>query len=66
MLFYYFFNFSHPYSPFWYSINENVDQILVIEDGRISQIGTHIELLKQPGIYRNFIEIRERTEGHIV
>lgn len=42
---------------------ENADQILVIDDGQLSQIGTHDELIKQPGIYHDFIEIRKRTEG---
>lgn len=42
---------------------ENADQILVIDDGRISQSGTHADLILQPGIYRSFIEIREKAEG---
>lgn len=42
---------------------ENADQILVIDDGRLSQVGTHTELMKKPGIYQNFIQIRERAEG---
>lgn len=42
---------------------QNADQILVVEDGRIAQAGTHEELVHQEGIYRNFIEIRERAEG---
>ena len=41
----------------------NADQILVVEDGRIAQQGTHQELMSQEGIYRNFIEIRQRAEG---
>lgn len=42
---------------------ENADQILVIDGGRLSQVGTHAELIKKPGVYRNFIRIRERAEG---
>lgn len=42
---------------------ENADQILVIDDGRLSQVGTHTELMEKPGIYQNFIQIRERAEG---
>ena len=39
------------------------DQILVVEDGRIAQRGTHAELMAQGGLYRRFIEIREQAEG---
>lgn len=39
------------------------DQILVIADGKISQQGTHNELLKQPGVYRDFVTIRNRSAG---
>lgn len=42
---------------------ENADQILVIDGGHLSQVGTHAELIKKPGVYRNFIRIRERAEG---
>ncbi len=42
---------------------ENADQILVIDDVQIAQVGTHTELIQQPGIYRSFIEIREKAEG---
>ena len=39
----------------------HADQILVVSDGRITQKGTHEELLEQPGIYRNFV--MERKEA---
>lgn len=42
---------------------ENANQILVVDNGRIVQKGTHSELIKQNGVYRNFIEIREQAEG---
>ena len=42
---------------------ENADQILVVEHGKIVQKGTHNQLIQQKGIYRSFINIRERAEG---
>jgi ATP-binding cassette subfamily B protein len=42
---------------------ENADQILVLNEGRIAQSGTHAELVAQEGLYRRFIDIRERAEG---
>ena len=42
---------------------EKADQILVVEDGRIAERGTHAELMKQDSVYRRFIEIREKAEG---
>lgn len=42
---------------------EQADQILVVDDGRIVQKGTHDELIQQPGKYLDFIRIREQAEG---
>jgi len=42
---------------------QNADQILVVDDGRIVQRGTHRELAAQPGRYRSFVETRQRAEG---
>ncbi len=42
---------------------QNADQILVIDAGEIVQKGTHDQLIQQKGIYRSFINIRERAEG---
>ena len=42
---------------------QNADQILVVEDGRIAERGTHDELMRQNGVYRRFIEIRETGRG---
>lgn len=42
---------------------ENADQILVVEDGRIVQQGTHQELVRRPGRYLDFIKVREKAEG---
>jgi len=41
----------------------NADQILVIADGKIVQRGTHDELIKQPGIYTDFIGVRQKAIG---
>ena len=42
---------------------QNADQILVVEDGRIAEHGTHAELMQQDGLYRRFTQIRQQTEG---
>lgn len=41
----------------------NADQILVVDDGQIVQNGTHDELLRQPGIYANFVNGRKEATG---
>ncbi len=42
---------------------EQADQILVIDDGQVVEQGTHDELLRVPGKYREFVDIRRRSEG---
>ena len=42
---------------------KNADQIIVIDQGKISQQGTHDELISQPGIYADFVGIREKAIG---
>lgn len=42
---------------------ENADQILVVDEGKIVQQGTHGELMRQTGRYRSFVETRRRAEG---
>jgi ATP-binding cassette subfamily B protein IrtB len=37
------------------------DQILVVDQGRIVQKGTHEELMRQEGIYRRFVADREKA-----
>lgn len=39
------------------------DQIVVIDGGKITQHGTHEQLIKQPGIYADFINIRHKAIG---
>ncbi|SHJ31989.1 ABC transporter ATP-binding protein [Hespellia stercorisuis] len=41
----------------------NADHILVIENGRIVQRGTHDELVQCEGVYRNFVNVRTRMKG---
>lgn len=41
----------------------HADQILVIADGGIAQQGTHDELMRQGGIYRQFVTARENSRG---
>lgn len=38
------------------------DQILVLDDGKVSQLGTHEELLAQKGIYREIYDIQMNQE----
>ena len=39
----------------------NAVQILVVDQGRIVQRGTHDELIRQDGIYRSFVAEREQA-----
>ncbi len=41
---------------------KNADAIVVVDDGKIAQKGTHDELMKEDGIYKRFIGIREKAE----
>lgn len=41
----------------------HADNILVIDKGRITQSGTHEQLMEQGGIYRRFVESREQAVG---
>lgn len=43
---------------------ESADTIVVLDDqGRVSQLGTHAELIDQPGIYRDFHAERASARG---
>ena len=41
----------------------NADQILVIADGRIAQAGTHKELMEAGGLHRDFVTVRQQSQG---
>lgn len=41
----------------------HADQILVVDEGRIVQRGTHEELIRQQGIYSDFIGVRKKAIG---
>ncbi|WP_342990774.1 ABC transporter ATP-binding protein [Streptococcus anginosus] len=42
---------------------QDSNQILVIDNGRVVQKGTHRELVSQDGTYKRFIDIKESAEG---
>ena len=42
---------------------KNADNIVVLQNGRIAEHGTHAELVQQDGLYRRFTAIREQAEG---
>lgn len=42
---------------------ENSDQILVVDNGKIVERGTHKELINIEGVYKDFIKVREKAEG---
>lgn len=41
----------------------NADQILVLKNSHIIQRGTHEELIKEKGLYADFISTREKAIG---
>ena len=41
---------------------QDADQILVIEDGRVSEKGTHYELMEQAGLYKKLWDMQYQTE----
>lgn len=42
---------------------QSADQILVLEQGKIIQRGTHQELMKSGGLYSDFVRMREKSIG---
>ena len=43
----------------------NADQILVLQDGRITQRGTHRELTQQEGLYKQIYELQAKIESEV-
>lgn len=43
----------------------NADQILVMEHGRITERGTHRELVKQEGLYKRIYELQAKIESEV-
>ena len=41
---------------------KNADQIIVLKNGAIEQVGTHTELASEQGIYKDFLESRKKSE----
>ena len=42
---------------------QKADHIIAVENGRIVQEGTHEQLLKNPGLYTDFIDARQKASG---
>lgn len=42
---------------------KNADQIIVLDNGHVAQMGTHDQLIKQEGIYKRFLTVREQSVG---
>lgn len=38
------------------------DQILVLEDGRVAELGTHAQLIAKPGVYKDIYEIQMSSD----
>ena len=41
----------------------DADQIVVLDGGSIVQQGTHEQLMAKDGLYRSFVDMRERSIG---
>lgn len=44
-------------------VPDQADQILVVDNCKVVQKGTHSELIRQEGKYLDFIKVREQAEG---
>lgn len=43
--------------------SSNADKIFVLEDGKISQTGTHNQLINEPGLYQRIYQIQSHMEA---
>lgn len=41
----------------------NADQIVVVDSGKIAQLGTHTQFMQEGGIYKNFVNARQQAAG---
>lgn len=41
----------------------NADQIVVVDSGKIAQLGTHTQLMQEGGTYKNFVNARQQAAG---
>lgn len=41
----------------------NADQIVVVDSGKIAQLGTHTQLMQEGEIYKNFVNARQQAAG---
>lgn len=41
----------------------NADQIVVLAEGKIAEMGRHKDLIKQKGLYRDFLQVRKQAIG---
>lgn len=41
----------------------NADQIVVVDSGKIAQLGTHTQLMQEGGIYKKFVNARQQAAG---
>ena len=41
---------------------KSADKIIVLDEGKIEEMGTHEELMKKAGLYQRLAEIQERME----
>ncbi|MGJ8663364.1 MAG: lipid A export permease/ATP-binding protein MsbA [Marinicella sp.] len=44
---------------------ENVDKVVVLDQGKIAQMGTHAQLLSEPGIYAQLQHSQQLTSGQV-
>ena len=47
----------------WLKTVRNADNIIVIDDGKIAEMGKHDELIKNNGIYSRFVSERKEAIG---